>query len=366
MLKTIGQVVLASILVISLFFNGALVFSSVVYSFAYRVLSNSVSTLYDGTDFSSSMGWKQKQLKDQVVNLKQDLSSSLVENNKLVGEINDLEIKSKELKNKASVLNEKIKVKSNEINALKKSNGNLTQSIRKKMLELDTLKLDFQDVDSRYKDTLNKVDILKATNVNIKNDLLKTQKSVDKLKNDLSLSNSSNSKLSDQIVKNGMEIDKLKKKTLRQVEDLNAAKVLVREATGRVSNSIDSRVLRNLAAMPIESVPVAGIAITVGLVYLEIQDACNTMKEFKELTSKIGGEGVQEEEEAWFCSLSKEDLYALISSEKIDYSKCWDQTKSPTDIDINELLECRTPPEPTPGSDGGISTIPSPPPEPLP
>ena len=348
MMRFVGKFLLTSMLVMSLFFNGALLFSEVAFTMAYRILSSAVSTVYDGAQLSSSIGWKQTKLIEKVETYEKEISKSLENNKKLIIKVDNLEKKGRDIQKQADLVKEKIRKKEIEVRNLKNANGNLTQSISKKELELTSLKADYKDLDNQYKNTLSKVDNLKITNNNIKNDLLKTQKSLDSLKIDLTSSKSSNSVLEEKLSKNGLQIESLNKKAARQIDEINATRKLVTEATEGVSKRIVTRVTRNLGAMPLESVPVAGIAVTVGLIYLEIQDACDTMGQFKELTSKLGIEDVNQKEDTSFCSFTKDELFKLASNEKKDFSKCWDQTKSLKNIEIVDLVECLPEKEPLP------------------
>ena len=92
--------------------------------------------------------------------------------------------------------------------------------------------------------------------------------------------------------------------------------------------------------MPFESVPVAGIAVTVGTIYLEIQDACATMEEFDELTAKLDLDGADEEVDKSFCSLSRDDLVRLTTGRTDDFEACIAREQSGAGSDVNTIMEC--------------------------
>ena len=64
---------------------------------------------------------------------------------------------------------------------------------------------------------------------------------------------------------------------------LNANKKKVGKITGRMAKRTSRGAVRNLASVPLESTPFIGVATVVGVTAFELYDACNTMKDLKEL-----------------------------------------------------------------------------------
>lgn len=56
-----------------------------------------------------------------------------------------------------------------------------------------------------------------------------------------------------------------------------------KEVAERVQGRLAKGVIRNVAAIPAESIPFIGIAVTVSMTALDLYDACETMKEINEL-----------------------------------------------------------------------------------
>ena len=339
------RTVIGAILALSLIANAALVVSETAYNLMYGILSNVVSILYEGAELSSSVGWKKQKLNEQVDKFKKEISQSLDENKKLVKLFDDLEVNAQSLRKETDQLGDVIRKKQIEISELKKSEVNVTKRLEKKILELDDLKVKYELMGSRYSEVASRVEDLKLTNKKINTDLMNTKKSVEVLKINLNTSKTLNSELSNEIVKNGSKIEILNKQTARQIDNIKITKNLVQEATDKVSKRIAARVSRNLVAMPFESIPVAGIAITVGTIFLEIQDACTTMSEFNGLASKLGF-GEQDEKKS-FCTLSKDDLERLILDKQNTYEDCMGGNSS--EIAIDELFNCLPEKEDLPG-----------------
>ena len=330
--------IIVSFLVLSLLFNAAMVVSEAAYDMAYGIFSNVASVLSDGAALSSSIGHKKKQLNNQIIKLKKEVSQSLGENKKLDGLVKNLHVKAKEMKKQSDYLSEKILLKKIEIDDLKNTNESLVGIIDKKTNELDTLQTEFKNLDTRYKTTISKVESLRITSKKINGELINTKVSLQNLKVDLDKSVSSNSALSGKILQNKSKIKELTELSINQSDNIKSTNRLVKEATNKVTKRVGVRVTRNIAAMPAESIPIVGIAVTAGLVYLEIQDACATMTEFNDLTSKLDIDGAEGEES--FCSYTQEYLTSLIGNPKKEFQTCFDSIKSKNDIESNEWQNC--------------------------
>jgi len=82
-----------------------------------------------------------------------------------------------------------------------------------------------------------------------------------------------------------LDLDKVK--TDRLIDAKEAKKV-----AGSVRDRLARGAARSVAAIPAESVPYIGIGVTLGMVSLDLYDACETMKEFNGLLIKLG-QGVE-------------------------------------------------------------------------
>ena len=59
--------------------------------------------------------------------------------------------------------------------------------------------------------------------------------------------------------------------------------------------------MRNLASVPVEAIPTAGVVVVVGVTTLELKEACETMKDMTELNQIMGIEAPPDQEEV--CGL---------------------------------------------------------------
>jgi hypothetical protein len=75
-----------------------------------------------------------------------------------------------------------------------------------------------------------------------------------------------------------------KNQKLAQQLDLNGKQAKATVAT--VHQRLAKGVSRNVAALPSESIPYLGLGVTLAVTYLDIYDACQTMKDFNALLSQ--------------------------------------------------------------------------------
>jgi hypothetical protein len=87
------------------------------------------------------------------------------------------------------------------------------------------------------------------------------------------------------------------------------------------SNVLESRQVKTLRVA--QSIPVAGIGVTLTLMYLEIQDACSTLGDISDFTFEMGYE--KHGGSAEFCSLKQSDLKRLINKNKYNLKDCLSQ-----------------------------------------
>jgi hypothetical protein len=92
--------------------------------------------------------------------------------------------------------------------------------------------------------------------------------------------------------------------------------------------------------MPFESVPVAGIAISVGTIYLEIQDACQSLKEFDEMKAALGLNDNITETDQSYCALTKDDLMRLITNRASEFEACISQNDFKINSNVEDLMTC--------------------------
>lgn len=115
---------------------------------------------------------------------------------------------------------------------------------------------------------------------------------------------SENSKLNDRLGTVSREKAEMENRTRR------AAK----KAVGNVSARSARSVARNVAGAAGESLPVIGSAIVAGMVYMDVKDACDTLKDLNEMSRAVG---VEPEDESKVCGVrvpTQEELTAIATS----------------------------------------------------
>lgn len=284
MIKLLRRTFIVGFLILSVSINAAIVASEAAYNIAYGLLSNAISIIYDTAELSSSIGWKKAQLKEEFVVVK-----TKTENDRVL--IKDMKSK---------------------IGHLQKTILDKDEILAKKSGEIKTLN-----------DTLSRTS----------NDLKSAERKL------LEISET-NGTLTKSLSKSSDEISALTQKNLSQANEIKATKKIIQDTTDRTSKRIATRVARNIAAMPFESVPVAGVAITVGTIYLEIQDACQTLKEFEEMKSSLGLDTDIDKTDRSYCSLTKDDLSRLIANRSSDFEECVSVNSLSEKTDISEITDC--------------------------
>lgn len=94
----------------------------------------------------------------------------------------------------------------------------------------------------------------------------------------------------------------------------NRTRLAAKRAVGSVSARSARSVARNVAGAAGESLPVIGAAIVAGMVYMDVKDACDTLKDLNEMSRAVG---VEPEDESRVCGVrvpTKEELTAIATS----------------------------------------------------
>lgn len=360
MIRSLISASLVVTLVLSITLNAALVVSEVAYNVAYGIISNAVSILYEGAELKSSLGWRNKQVSKNFEQVKSQLHQVEVDLEKQGKELNHLRMDKAKLEEGNKLLEDQIQAKRVEISALENERRVNSSTIKSKNAELDELsgrltqsQNDLKNSDLRIKALLKYNEELTTKKILVDTKVVDLEKNLDeskavtsKLKQTLAKSSDEVSILTKQVTSLNAQVlqssDELiaLNRSLPKVLDAGAPGKVVRETTDRVTKRIAKRVSRNIAAMPFESVPIAGVAITVGTIYLEIQDACTTLSEFDEMISKLELEEEGLEADKSFCSLSKDDLLRLMTNRTDDFEECIATKQSDMEKNVDAFMEC--------------------------
>jgi predicted nucleic acid-binding Zn-ribbon protein len=340
MFKFIRRTIFAGILLISLTLNAALVVSEVAYNIAYGLISNAASILYDASELTHSIGRKNAKLTRSLNKLDKELSQSTDALKKQSDDIVYLKNDRDKLRTLSEKLSDDVVKNKNEVDALKRSNNLKQKEIQSKISELNVLDRQLTDTKNRLSNADSNLSELTEKNKLLKTDHDLSKQNIAKLKSDLDDNKIAKDQLQEVVSKQKKTVAKLTKSTSVQLAQLVNTKKIIRETTDRTSKRIAKRVARNIAAMPFESVPVAGIAITVGTIYLEIQDACQSVKEFDEMKLSLGLDPENTETDQSYCALTKDDLIRLITNRTSDFEICVSQNGISKKAEINELMDC--------------------------
>ena len=340
MFKFVRSFFLVSALLFSLSLNAALVVSEVAYNIAYGLLSNAASILYDASELPNSIGWKNAKLNKSLDQLDKELSQSTDALKKQSDDILRLNSDRDKLRTLTDKLSDDVAKKKNEVDTLTRSNDLKQKEIQSKISELNDLDRQLTDTQKRLSDADTNLSELTEKNKLLKADNDLSKQNLAKLRSDLDDNKIAKDQLQEALSKQKKTVAKLTTTTGEQLAQLENTKKIIRETTDRTSKRIAKRVARNIAAMPFESVPVAGIAITVGTIYLEIQDACQSLKEFDEMKSSLGLDSDNSKTDQSYCALTKDDLMRLITDRTNDLETCLSQNGILEKAEINELMDC--------------------------
>lgn len=113
-----------------------------------------------------------------------------------------------------------------------------------------------------------------------------------------------------------------KSQKLAQQLDVNGkqAKATVEAVHQRLAKGVT----RNLTALPAESIPYLGLAVTIGVTSLDINDACQTMKDFNALLNMMGQGAVNPE----LCGQKVPSLDQVLTEAQSKWRKSYDQVKN--------------------------------------
>jgi len=340
MFKFIRRTIFAGILLISLTLNAALVVSEVAYNIAYGLISNAASILYDASELTHSIWRKNAKLTKSLNKLDKELSQSTDALKKQSDDIVRLKNDRNKLRTLSEKLSDDVVKNKNEVDALKRSNNLKQKEIQSKISELNVLDRQLTDTKNRLSNADSKLSELTEKNKLLKADLDLSKQNLAKLRSNLDDNKIAKNQLQEVLSEQKKTVAKLTKSTSVQLAQLANTKKIIRETTDRTSKRIAKRVARNIAAMPFESVPVAGIVITVGTIYLEIQDACQSVKEFDKMKSSLGLESENTETDQSYCALTKDDLMRLITNRTNDFETCISQNDISGKVEIDELMDC--------------------------
>lgn len=340
MFQSIRRFIFAGFLVLSLTLNAALVVSEFAYNIAYGLISNAVSIVYETAELTSSLGWKNSKLNKTLEEIDKKLLKSTTALKNQTDEILRLKSERSALRTRQQELSKEILLKQNEIDNLDATNQSQRRILNDKLDDIKELNRDLFLANKRLNVADQKLTDLDLKNSSLRSELVRAKNNLSTLRNDISGNKLQNKQLSEALTKQTKTVAKLTKSTGAQLLQIQQTKEIIRETTDRTSKRIAKRVARNIAAMPFESVPVAGIAITVGTIYLEIQDACQSLKEFDEMKATLGLIDNITETDQSYCALTKDDLMRLITNRASEFEACISQNDFKTDSNVEDLMTC--------------------------
>ncbi len=106
----------------------------------------------------------------------------------------------------------------------------------------------------------------------------------------------------------------LKEKQKKLVQQIDANAKATKATASKVYGRLKAGVTRNIAALPSEVVPYLGVSVALGVVALDVYDACQTMNDVNGLLRRMG----QGEENADLCGFklpSKDQVIASVKTE---------------------------------------------------
>lgn len=136
------------------------------------------------------------------------------------------------------------------------------------------------------------------------------------------------------------ELDATRAKSQKLVQQLDANGKQAKATVATVHQRLAKGVTRNLAALPAESIPYLGLAVTIGVTSLDIYDACQTMKDFNALLNMMGQGAVNPE----LCGQKVPSLDQVLTEAQSSWRKSYDQVKNETKQVLQmPMPEIRTP-----------------------
>jgi uncharacterized protein (DUF3084 family) len=229
----------------------------------------------------------------------------------------------------------------NEKNMVIAERNALKGEVQKKQALINRAEQTIQRQNNEVVSNANKLERLEGSNINLQDKLSKSEFKV----SDLDAQNKSlaadSKKLQDTVKSQTQALNEfdtrvtLQRTKLLELENLNGSlgnkldfykranrdvSTKITQLSDNINKRIITRIGRNLGAMPAESIPVAGIGVTLTMMYLEIQDACSTLNDISDFTEEMGYE--KDGGGAEFCSLKQSDLKRLINKNKYNLEDC--------------------------------------------
>lgn len=109
----------------------------------------------------------------------------------------------------------------------------------------------------------------------------------------------------------------LKEKHKKLVQQVDANAKATKVTASKVYGRLKAGVKRNITALPAEVVPYLGVSVAIGVVALDVYDACQTMTDVNELLRMMG----QGEENADLCGFKTPSKDQVIASMKTEWKK---------------------------------------------
>lgn len=107
----------------------------------------------------------------------------------------------------------------------------------------------------------------------------------------------------------------LKEKHKKLVQQIDANAKATKATASKVYGRLKAGVKRNITALPSEVVPYIGVSVALGVVALDVYDACQTMNDVNDLLRRMG----QGEENADLCGIKLPSRDQVIASVKKDW-----------------------------------------------
>ena len=291
---------------------------------------------------------KVKGLENQNQSLKKIVSNKNAELKNITSKLSDSEAKLLKAQNRLVSLQETLKKSQNDIlklnsekNIVIAERNKLLDEVQKKQTLINKSDLTIQRQNNELMTNARNLERLENTNKNLRDSLSKSELKI----SDLEVQNKSlsveSTKLQDTVKTKSNALNDLdtrfglQRKKLLELENLNGSlsnnldfyKRANKDVTAKItqlSDNINKRIItrvgRNLGAMPAESIPIAGIGVTLTMMYLEIQDACSTLSDISDFTEEMGYE--KSGGGAEFCSLKQSDLKRLMNKNKYNLEDC--------------------------------------------
>ena len=103
---------------------------------------------------------------------------------------------------------------------------------------------------------------------------------------------------------------------------LDANKKVVSKITKRVAKRTIRGAVRNIAAIPAESIPIAGVTIISGITAWELYDACKTMEDMDEINKSMGSDDTVEKGKV--CGMERPSIKEIGKTVKNSPGEAWD------------------------------------------